>query len=384
MLEDPQAGFQALRTRLSQFDRDTFVQLLSQREDLDEEQVNEILARIQSVKDSILQAPQQVSDEAKQRYQETINSIREYLRNTNLEELNPEGIQQDLTKLLDNPQEGARGLRDRLSQVDRETLVKLLSQREDLSAEQVNQTIDQIEEAIQSIVRAPQRLAKRATKQVLDFEANLENYLRNTEKEELNPEAIKRDLQLLLQDPRVGMGTLIERVSQFDRETLVALLSQREDISEEEANQIADRILSVRDSIQEQFQRIQQQIQSILDSTFGKVRDYLNSLERPELNYEAIQQDFTQVFDDPKAGFEALRDRLSQFDRDTLIAVLSSREDISEEQANQIVSRIEQARDNVLHQGERIQQETQKRLKAVKKEAKRQAKDARKAVTDAA
>jgi uncharacterized protein YfkK (UPF0435 family) len=384
LLEDPQAGFQALQQRVSQFDRDTFVQLLSQRGDLDEEQVNEILARIQYVKDSILQAPQQVSDQAKQRYQETINSISEYLRSTNLEELNPEGIQQDLTKLLDNPQEGARALRDRLSQVDRETLVKLLSQQENLSAEQVNQTIDQVEEAIQNIVRAPQRLAKRATKQVLDFEANLENYLRNTEKEELNPEEIKRDLQLLLQDPRVGIGSLKERISQFDRETLVAVLSQREDISEEEANQIAERILSVRNSIQEQLQQIQQQIQSLLDNTFGKVRDYLNSLERPELNYEAIQQDFTQLFDDPKVGFEALRDRLSQFDRDTLVAVISSREDISEEQANQIVNRIEESRDSVLHQAERIQQETQKRLKAIKKEAKRQAKDTRKAVTDAA
>ncbi len=384
LLEDPQAGFQALRARLSQFDRDTLVQLLSQRQDLSEEQVNQIIDRAESVRNSILQAPQQIADQAKQRSQETIDSISEYLRHTNLEELNPEGIQQDLAKLLDNPQEGALALRDRLSQVDRETLVKLLSQREDLSEEQVNQTIDQVQEAIQSIVRAPQRLAKRATKQVLDFEANLENYLRNTDKEELNPEGIKRDLQLLLQDPRVGIGSLGERISKFDRETLVALLSQREDISEEEANQIVERIVSVRDSIQEQFQQIQQKMQSVLDSIFGKVRDYLNSLERPELNYEGIKQDFSQVFDDPKAGFEALRDRLSQFDRDTLVAVLSSREDISQEQANQIVDRIEEARDGVLHQAERIQQETQKRLSTIKAEAKKQAKDARKAVTDAA
>ncbi len=384
LLEDPQAGFQALRMRVSQFDRDTLVQLLSQREDLSEEQINQIIDRAESVRDSILQAPQQVSEQAKQRYQETIDSISEYLRNTNLEELDPEGIQQDLSKLLDNPQEGAKAWRDLLSQVDRETLVKLLSQREDLSAEQVNQIIDQVEEAIQNIVRAPQRLVQRATKPVLNFEANLENYLRNTDKEELNPDGIKRDLQILIQDPRVGIGSLGERISQFDRESLVAVLSQREDISEEEANQIVDRIVSVRDSIQEQFQQIQQQMQSVLDSIFGKVRDYLNSLERPELNYEAIKQDFTQVFDDPKAGFEALRDRLSQFDRDTLISVISSREDISEEQANQIVNRIEESRDSVLHQAERIQQETQKRLKAIKKEAKRQAKDTRKAVTDAA
>ncbi|MBW4536981.1 MAG: MFS transporter [Pleurocapsa minor HA4230-MV1] len=384
LLEDPQAGFKALQTRVSQFDRDTLVQLLSQREDLSEEQINQIIDRAESVRDRILQAPQQVAEQAKQRSQATIASISEYLRNTNLQELNPEGIQQDLTKLLDNPKEGALALRDRLSQVDRETLVKLLSQREDLSEEQVNQTIDQVEEAIQNIVRAPQRLAKRTTKQVLDFEANLENYLRNTDKEELNPEGIKRDLQILVQDPRAGMGTLLERFSQFDRETLVAVLSQREDISEEEANQIVARIVSVRDSIQEQFQQIQQKMQSVLDSIFGKVRDYLNSLERPELNYEGIKQDFAQIFDDPKVGFEALRDRLGEFDRDTLIAVLSSREDISEEQANQIVNRIEEARDGVLNQAERIQQETQKRLSAIKAEAKRQAKDTRKAVSDAA
>jgi hypothetical protein len=384
LLEDPQAGFQALRMRVSQFDRDTLVQLLSQREDLSEEQVNQIIDRAESVRDSILQAPQQVADQAKKRYQETVDSISEYLRDAKLEELNPGGIQQDLTKLLDNPREGAVALRDRLSQVDRETLVKLLSQREGLSEEQVNQTIDQVEKAIQNIVRAPQRLAKRATKQVLDFEANLENYLRNTDKEELNPDGIKRDLQLLLQDPSTGMGTLLERVSQFDRETLVALLSQREDISEAEANQIVERIVLVRDSIQGQFQQIQQKMQTVLDSIFGKIRDYLNSLERPELNYEAIKQDFTQVFDDPQAGFEALRDRLSQFDRDTLIAVLSSREDISEEQANQIIDRIEEARHSVLRQAEGIQQETQKRLDAIKAEAKKQAKDTRKAVTDAA
>ena len=73
--------------------------------------------------------------------------------------------------------------------MDRETLVKLLGGREDLSEEQVNQLIDQVQESINSIVKAPQRLASRAQKQVLDFEANLESYLRNTNKEELNPEA---------------------------------------------------------------------------------------------------------------------------------------------------------------------------------------------------
>ncbi len=384
LLSDPEAGISLLRDRLSQFDRDTLVKLLSQRQDLSEEQVNQILDQLESVRDNILQAPQKVADQAKQQYEQTTSAIAEYLRNTKLEELNPEGIQRDLTKLLDNPQEGASALRDRLSQVDRETLVKLLTQRGDLSEEQVNQTIDSVQQTIGNIVKAPRRLAKRATKQVLDFEANLEDYLRNTNKEELNPEGLKRDLQLLLSSPRAGIGSLTDRVSKFDRSTLVALLSQREDISQEEANHIVDQIESVRNSVVEQFQQVQQRVQSLLDQTSGSIRNYLNSLERPELNPEGIQKDFAKLFDDPQAGFDALRDRLSQFDRRTLVAILSSRQDISEEQANKIIDQIEAARDSVLHRAERIQSETQKRLKAIKDQAQKQALETKKAVAGAA
>ncbi|MEH2105716.1 MFS transporter [Nostoc sp.] len=380
LLDDPQAGISQLTSRLSQFDRDTLVQLLSQRQDLSEEQVNQVLDQLEAVRDSILQVPQQ----AKEQYEKTTKAIAEYLRNTNLEELDPEGIRGDLEKLLDDPKAGALALRDRLSHVDRETLVKLVSQRGDLSQEQVNQIIDRAQDAIGDIVRAPRRLAKRTTQVALDFEANLEEYLRNTNKEELNPEAIKRDLQLLLSSPRAGIGNLSDRASKFDRSTIVALLSQREDISEEEANRIVDQIESVRSSIVEQFQQIQERVQSVLDGVFAKVRNYLNSLDRSELNYEGIKQDFAKVFDDPQAGFEALRDRLSQFDRDTLVAVISSREDISEADANRIINQIEAARDGVLQRAERIQKETQKRLKAIQEQAKKQAEESKKTVANAA
>ncbi len=380
LLDDPQAGISLLQSRLSQFDRDTLVQLLSQRQDLSEEQVNQVLDQLEAVRDSILQVPQQ----AKEQYEKTTKAIAEYLRNTNLEELDPEGIRADLEKLLDDPKAGALALRDRLSNVDRETLVKLVSQRGDLSQEQVNQIIDRAQDAIGDIVRAPRRLAKRTTQVALDFEANLEEYLRNTNKDELNPEGIKRDLQLLLSSPRAGIGNLSDRASKFDRSTIVALLSQREDISEEEANRIVDQIESVRSSIVEQFQQIQQRVQSVLDGVFAKVRNYLNSLDRSELNYEGIKQDFAKVFDDPQAGFEALRDRLSQFDRDTLVAVISSRQDISEADANRIINQIEAARDGVLQRAERIQKETQKRLKAIQEQAKKQAEETKKTVANAA
>jgi nucleoid DNA-binding protein len=120
---------------------------------------------------------------------------------------------------------------------------------------------------------------------------------------------------------------------------------------------------------------IQRQIQGVVDGIFGSIRNYLNSLERPELNYDGIKRDVRQMFDDPQAGFEAMRDRLSSFNRETLVAIMSSREDISKADANRIIDQIEGARNKVLQRAERIQQEAQRRLEEVKQQAQRQAEE---------
>jgi hypothetical protein len=384
LLDDPQAGISSIRTRLSRFDRDTLVQLLSQRQDLSEDQVNQAIDAVEQSWSSVRHAPQALADKAKEQYDSTTSAIADYLRNTGKQELNPEGIQRDLNRLFENPQQGAIALRRRLSQVDRDTLVKLLSQRQDLSEEQVNQVIDSVQTSIRDIVRAPRRLATRTQQRVETFQAYLQEYLRGTGKEELNPEGIKRDLQLMLHDPRVGMESITERLSQFDRSTIIALLKIREDITDEEAAQIADNMISVQEQFAEQVRGIQRRIQGVLDGVFSNIRNYLNALERPELNYDGIKRDVRQMFDDPQAGFEAMRDRLSSFNRETLVAVMSSREDISEEDANRIIDQIEGARNKVLQRAERIQQEAQRRLEEVKHQAQRQAEETRKAAASAA
>ncbi|MEH2448114.1 MAG: MFS transporter [Nostoc sp.] len=384
LLEDPQAGITSIRARLSRFDRDTLVQLLSQRQDLSEDQVNQAINAAEESWHSIRHTPQAVVEKAKEQYDSVTTTIADYLRNTGKQELNPEGIQRDLTRLFENPKEGAVALRRRLSQVDRDTLVKLLSQRQDLSEEQVNEIIDSTQNSIRNFVRAPRRLATRTQQRIETFTGNVEEYLRNTGKEELNPEGIKRDLQLLLHDPRVGVETFSDRLSHFDRSTIIALLKIREDISDEEAARIADNMVSVRDQFVEQVRNIQRGIQDAIDGVFGRIRNYLNSLDRPELNYDSIKRDIRTVFDDPQAGFDALRDRLSSFDRETLVAIMSSREDISEEDANGIIDQIERARNTVLQRAERIQQEAQRRLEQVKHQAQRQAEETRKAAATAA
>jgi hypothetical protein len=387
LLEAPGGGLLALRIGLRQLDRNALEQVLSQRQDLNPQQVNQLVNQVETIRDGIVHAPQELTEQAREQVDRITTQIADYLRNTNLEELNPESIQRDLRQLLSDPQAGLSALGTRLSHIDRDALVKLLSQS-GVDEARINQGVDRVLENLRTIVRTPRELATRARDQVRDFPTVLADYLRNTNREELNPEGIKRDLQRLIQQPKEGAEQLGDRLSQVDRDTLVALLSQREDISEEEASQIVDQVVhqvsSIRDQITQQAQAIKDQVQATANQATESVRGYLNSLDRPELNYEGVQRDIRKLFDDPEAGLEALRDRLSQFDRDTLVALLSSRSDISEEQANKIVDQIEAARDSVLDRAERVQAKAEARIKALKHQAKEQAEEVQKTAAAAA
>jgi nucleoid DNA-binding protein len=384
LVHEPQLGAAALRDRAARFDRDTLVQLLSQRPDLSEAEAQDILDQVEHTWYRAIHAPQNLTAAAKEQYDKVTTSLAEYLRNTGKDELNPEGIRRDLNLLFNDPQAGLYALRDRLSEVDRDTLVQLLSQRHDLSEEQVNDIINQMQDTIRDIIKAPRRLALRAQQRMMSFEAAVEDYLRNTNKEELDPEGIKRDLSLLVSDPRLGLSQWGDRLSEIDRETVVALLAQRKDMTRAEAEEMVDRVLSVRDQILDQVRSLQARIQSVVDRIFEQIRNYLNSLERPELNYDGIRQDLRLLFDDPQAGFEALRARLSQVDRETLVALISSRPDISKSQADRLISQVEDARNSVLQQAERIQVETQRRIDELKQQAQKQAEETRKAAAIAA
>ncbi|MCJ8279202.1 MAG: hypothetical protein MJK14_04510 [Rivularia sp. ALOHA_DT_140] len=373
LLNEPEQGAAALRTRFAQFNKDTLVQLLTQRNDLSEDQVNQVIDSVESVWHRVRYTPQKLTDKALTQYEQAKSDLSQYLRSTGRAELNPEGIKRDLTLMLDNPELGSKAIKQRLAAMDRDTLVQLLSQRNDLSAQQVNQVIDEVQSNLRSIAKAPKRLASRTQSKIQDFQTSIAEYLSSTEKEELNPEGIQRDIQLLLNDPRAGMESLQDRLSKFDRSTIIALLTERGDLSEQEINQVIDQILSVRSQFMAQLDKIQQQVQNVIDNLLDKIRNYLNSLDRPELEYDRIRGDIQTLFDDPQAGFEALRDRFSQIDRNTLIAIMASRDDISQSDAQRIITQIERNRDRVLQRAERIQQEAQMRLEAVKLEARKQA-----------
>lgn len=381
LLESPGGGLLALRNGLSQIDRGTLEQVLTQREDIDSERANQLIDQIESIRDGMLHAPQELTGQAKEKFDRLVHQISDYLKNTNPEELNPERLQQGLERILDNSQASFSSIRSQLQHIDRDTLVNLISQQGGLNEEQVNQAVDQVQDSIHQIIHTPKQVANRTRDRVQDLQSEFADYLRHTNREELNPEGIQREIQRLFKHPQAGAEQLIDRFSQIDRDTLIALLAQREDISEADANQIVEQIESVRDRLIQQAQAAQAKVQDITEAVSDRAQKYLNSLEA---SYKSVQRDVRKLFDDPEAGLDALHNRLSEFDRESLVELLSSRTDLSEEQVNQIIDQIETARDSAIQRAEQLQAKAEEQVKALKQQVKAQAEEVQKTVASAA
>ena len=379
LLSEPDEGIRRVRGRVAKFDRDTLVQLLAQRPEFSEQDVNRVVDSVEHNWSRAMHTPQRVTASAQAKYDEATNAIADYLRSTGKPELSPEGIQRDLEKLLNHPKAGMRAMRYRLSKMDRDTLVQLLAARNDLSQTEVDQTIDSFMSSVQSVVKAPRRFARRTQSRALSFEGAVEDYLRNTDKAELNPTGIKRDLKLLLRDPKLGASQLSDRIAQMDDSTMVALLAQRPDMTEEEARQVVAQIADVRHQTMEQIRSVKRSVESVLNQIFARIRAFLNSLNRPELDYYGIERDVRLMMDDPNAGFDAMRDRLSHFDRNTLVALVTSQGSISERDANRVIDKVESARDTVLSKAERMERQVESRLVALKEQTARQMEDTKQA-----
>jgi hypothetical protein len=239
-------------------------------------------------------------------------------------------------------------------------------------------------DAVSKISDAAMRVAGRSPEEARSAREQIENYLRNTHKDELNPEGIKRDLEKLFSHPREGLSALRDRLSHFDRNTLQAILAQRQDMSADEARKTTDRVMRVIDRIRGKTEETGDQTEARRRGVEAKIRDYMNSMGRPELQYEGIRHDVQTLFHDPRAGADALIRRLKAMDRDTLKAIIASRKDVSDEDAEHIVSQMERARDETIARYEHMRDEVQHRLDDAKDRALREAEEARKAASNAA
>ena len=300
--------------------------------------------------------------------------------------------------------------------LEKKTFLQLASEQPNLSKQDIKRLANAFDEAkniVQSEGTKEDKLKKAVTQftpakeeDVEKFVQKIEDYLRNTGKEELNPDLIRNDLEKIVEDPLHASSILSERFKKMDRSTVVSLLAQNKNIGEQRAEKIADYVeqafdfvskkvskqkdeakettYNLQNSAYEQKEESKGMAAKLSEKANEKIKNYLNSLERPELSYDNLKWDIEEMMRDPKASFSILKHRLQQFDKETLIALLSSNEKISKQDANNFVSKVEETKNNVLSEVERLEMEAERKIEQLKQEALHQAENTRQTAASAA
>ncbi len=325
--------------------------------------------------------------------------------------IDPVRLREELTKLFQDVQLEAVAVEDPSVLADESVVVARLEKRGMTKAD-AKRFATNVKDAVTNVSRELRE--KRGVTGVMDAamqatglsreeaaaqRERIERYLRETGRPELEPEQIKRDIEALFTDPAHAKETLLHRLQLFDRQTALALLTQRGFEPDK-----ADRFVSVAESVigrlrsmyagqkQPSFAQGQPgetyaagttltgpQGATLKQKAKERFERWLDSLQDPALRSEDVERDLELLFSDPKAGFDALRHRLQALDRETLKSVIaSSRRDWSEEDVERMLVRVEGARDRALDQAERMRVEVDRRMHEAREAALKQAEEVRK------
>ncbi len=246
--------------------------------------------------------------------------------------------------------------------------------------------------------RLAAKLSPGGEEQGKQYLEKVEQYLRKTNKEELDPDNLKKDLNRILNNPKAAPAVVQARASQIDRSTIKAALTSN-GIEEAKAEQYlskAEEVLTqIKTTTQEtqakassrakgQQQDTREQFMERQARAESAIQQWFDRMDEPELEYERLRQDVERMMDDPKATPAILRNRLKRLDRESLITLLSNNKKISREQAEKAVAKIEEARDTVIRKTDEIEHRVTQKMNELKQEALNQAEATRKTAATAA
>ena len=265
------------------------------------------------------------------------------------------------------------------------------------TAQKVREETSSDKSNVEKAADAGMRVAGLSHEQAEQQRKQVEQYLAKTGKAELNPDGIKRDLERIVTGDRDGgVEAIRERLRHVDRSTVTAILAQREDMSEDEARRVVDRVSSVvnnltsryedaRESAEGSVEGYRDEVEQRRGAAEAKLRDYLDSLDNPNLEYDVLKADFETLLHDPRAGADSLINRLKTIDRDDLKQMIAhSRPNLSEQDVEHAITRFEEARDKMIARAEQMRDKVAEKLEQAKAEALHQAEETRKVAASAA
>ncbi|MCY2686148.1 hypothetical protein [Salinimicrobium sp. TH3] len=190
------------------------------------------------------------------KYQDQIKGA---LQNTNKKELQPDQLEQDLKKILNEPKQATNIAKAKASAIDRETLVKLLASQ-DMDEREADKRISQAEKVlnkVQAYFSNGKDNAQAKKGELQQKKGDLQAKIKAMFAGGTNDlKRIYSDFTAIFQDSGAGPD-LKYKLEHYNKEEMIIMIIDRTSLSRSEAEPIADKIVSARDSVIEKAYEVQ-------------------------------------------------------------------------------------------------------------------------------
>lgn len=290
------------------------------------------------------------------------------------------------------------------------------------------------------VIAAVDKLSPGSDEDTQEFRRKVEQYLRQANRDEIHPDRLKQDLEEILSHPSRSPQVIMNRLSQFDKNTLVAVMEQRPGISHQDAERYANYAEQAMNTIRSRFSGTTDKLKNMGSGTSGnsgnirresdrpqdgrqettdlrnaeigvvrtdqghrveayapaqesflkggqkkdtsaieaRIRKFFEDMPGQEWDYNRLKRDFVNMYHDPSAAPTILKQRLSQYDRDSMVALMENTGYVNRERAEKIADTAMEAKNEVIRRAHEIEEQAMAKVQQAKDFALHQAEATRK------
>jgi hypothetical protein len=190
----------------------------------------------------------------KQQVDQYQKKIREALENTNNREFQPDKLEEDLKRILNEPKAASNIAKSKASAMDRDTLVKLLASQ-NMSEQEADQRVSQAEKVLNKVSAFfGESEAKAASKKGdlqqkhSEIQGQIKSMFSGAKDSTMDLKRIYSDFTSIFQESAAGPD-LKYKLEHYNKNEMTALITNRTSMSRSEAEPIAEKIVSARDEV---------------------------------------------------------------------------------------------------------------------------------------
>ena len=206
--------------------------------------------------------------------QSYVNKVTSYLQSAAPDSMNTAALTAQLQNFANDPQSAASDVLEQVKSVDKQTIINAITNNTSLDKDQVENYADRVTEVLQSLQQnllSTTSDAKSKANGILDsLEQSVKSFINGTDDQRLNYADLKSDFQKILNNPQDSIEVISNRLENYDRDTLVSVLTNNKHLSREDIDNVVTQVEEARTTVSDQLQAVKDKARSARNQTMRR------------------------------------------------------------------------------------------------------------------